>query len=219
MFTGLIEATGSLRARVQRAAGVTLTVGAPATLVAELVLGESVAVDGACLTVTATGADAFTVDASAETMARTTLGERRIGDALHLERALRLGDRLGGHIVAGHVDATGELVRRTPLGEALELWFRAPAAVGRYLVDKGSIAIDGVSLTVNAVDADRFSVVLIPHTQGVVHLHRKAVGARVNLEADLIGKYVERLMNPAAGGARGGLDLETLARAGFVGRT
>lgn len=215
MFTGLIEATGTLRRTVAQARGATLSIEAPAALVAELTLGESVAVDGACLTVTATQGHLFIVDASAETMARTTLGERRSGDTLHLERALRLSDRLGGHLVAGHVDATGELRRREPVGEALELWFSAPPAVSRYLVTKGSIAIDGVSLTVNAVHGDQFSVVLIPHTQGIVHLHQRTVGARVNLEADLIGKYVERLLQPQDG-HRGGLDLETLARAGFV---
>ncbi len=213
MFTGLIEAAGTLRRTSPLPRGATLTIAAPPSMVAELILGESVAVDGACLTVTATTHDAFTADASAETLARTTLGERRVGDALHLERALKVGDRLGGHLVAGHIDDTGELRRRQALGEAVELWFAAPPSVSRYLVAKGSIAIDGVSLTVNQVQGDLFSVVLIPHTQGIVRLHQKPVGGRVNLEADIIGKYVERLMNP---GPRGAVDLETLARAGFL---
>ena len=213
MFTGLIETVGTLRRVDPRGPGVQLVIAAPASLVGELTLGESVAVDGACLTVIRTDGDAFVVDASAETMARTTLGERRIGDMLHLERALQLGGRLGGHIVAGHVDATGAVRSRAPLGEALELWFNAPDSVHRYLVDKGSITIDGVSLTVNSVDGTGFSVVLIPHTQSIVTLHQRQVGQRVNLEADVLGKYVERLL-----GARKSsepLTWETLAKAGF----
>jgi riboflavin synthase len=187
-------------------------------MVAELALGESVAVDGACLTVVSSEGDAFDVEASAETLARTTLGERRPGDALHLERALRLGDRLGGHIVTGHVDGTGRVRDRKPLGESLRLGFTAPPEVARYLVAKGSVAIDGVSLTVNGVDADGFDVVLIPHTLGVVHLGHKQPGDRVNLEADLLGKYVERLLSfkNAGNGPSGGIDLDLLARNGFV---
>lgn len=226
MFTGLVETTGTLRRVEPRASGVTVTFGAPRAMVAELTLGESVACDGACLTVIRFGDDAFTVDASAETLARTTLGDRRPGDAIHLERALKLGDRFGGHIVAGHVDATGTVRAKTRQGEALQLEVAVPPTLLRYLVEKGSIAIDGVSLTVNTVDdaAGSFSVVLIPHTQGVVTLHQRSVGARVNLEVDVLGKYVERLLGRAPAAAvgpnpqHGGVDLGTLARAGFLGR-
>ena len=214
MFTGLIEACGTVRRFERRGPGAQITFAAPPTMVAELVLGESVACDGACLTVTHAGGGEFTVDASSETLSRTTLGERKLGDRVHLERALRLGDRFGGHMVAGHIDATGRVLRRQPTGRSLAVWFSAPEAVARYLVDKGSIAIDGVSLTVNSVDSKGFDVVLIPHTQGVVHLAEKPVGARVNLEADIIGKYVERLI----GGRSGGVDMSTLAKAGFLDR-
>jgi len=214
VFTGLIETSGTLRNVRPRGPGVTLTIEAPREMVTELVLGESVAVDGACLTVTTAEDTAFTVDASAETMERTTLGERRAGDALHLERAMKLGDRVGGHLVSGHIDGTGRVTRTESLGEALCVTFEAPRDVARYLVAKGSICIDGISLTVNNVDGLTFDVVLIPHTQSIVHLHRKRAGDRVNLEADLIGKYVERLMSP--GLDRAPIDLETLARAGFT---
>ena len=218
MFTGLIETSGTLRRSVARGPGSTFTIAAPSAMVAELTTGESVAVDGACLTVTTHGGDCFDVDASAETLACTTLGERRPGDALHLERALRLGDRLGGHIVAGHVDATGTVRSVEPLGSALRMVIGAPEGVMRYLVAKGSVAVDGISLTVNEVLADAFSLVLIPHTQSIVHLHEKKAGARVNLEADLLGKYVERLLKPRedTAGQKGGIDLELLARHGFV---
>ena len=223
MFTGLIETLGTVDRLTPRGPGVELTVKATPKLVGELTLGESVAVDGACLTVTHMTRDRFTVDASAETMQRTTLGERRVGDAIHLERALRLGDRLGGHWVTGHVDGVGALSERAPLGEAEQLWFSAPPQVMKYLVDKGSIAIDGASLTVNEVEESRFSVVLIPHTQSVLKLSNAPLGSSVNLEADILGKYVERLM---MGDRRSGayaqspqapsLDLSTLAKAGFV---
>ncbi len=215
MFTGLVETSGTLRRSDRRGPGARLAIGAPAALVAELVLGESVAVDGACLTVVHAAGDAFEVDASAETLARTTLGERRPGDPIHLERALRVGDRLGGHIVSGHVDATGRIRARRPLGDALLVAIAAPPDVRKFLVPKGSIAVDGVSLTVNGVDDEGFDVVLIPHTQGVVHLGRKQPGDRVNLEADLLGKYVERLLQWREGPS-GGIDMDMLARNGFL---
>ncbi|MBU0551558.1 riboflavin synthase [Myxococcota bacterium] len=212
MFTGLIEAVGEVRRLTRRGVGAQIQLKAPAAMVAELTLGESVAVDGACLTVVEAGGEAFTVDASGETLRRTTLGGRRPGDPVHLERAMRLGDRFGGHIVAGHVDDTGQIERLTPVGEAVEIWITASETIERHLVNKGSIAVDGVSLTLNALAAGRFSVTLIPHTQRVIHLARKQPGARVNLETDIIGKYVERLL----GRAGRPIDADLLSRAGFL---
>ena len=219
MFTGLVEAIGKIEKLSPRGPGVQLEMSAPASLVAELSLGESVSVDGACLTVVQWGGDRFIVDASAETMKRTTLGERRQGDCCHLERALRLGGRLGGHWVTGHIDGEGLITGKSPIGEALELHFSVPEQLRRYLVEKGSIAIDGVSLTINTLTKEGFSVVLIPHTQSVLHLPDKGLGSRVNLEVDILGKYVERLLgispNERAETTRP-LNLEILARAGFL---
>jgi riboflavin synthase len=178
--------------------------------------GDSIAVDGTCLTVVGCAGDAFEVDAAVETLVRTTLGARGPGDEVHLERALRMGDRLGGHLVTGHVDGVGHVVSKTPRGDALEVRYGAPPEVLRYVVVKGSIAVDGVSLTINAADAGTFQVVLIPHTLAVTHLGRRAPGARVNLEADLIGKYVERLLGGRTADARG-VDLEVLRAHGYLG--
>lgn len=226
MFTGLVETTGTIDRLSPRGPGVEMVIRAPSSLVAELSLGESVAVDGACLTVTHYSGERFTVDASAETMEKTTLGDRYAGDHVHLERALRLGDRLGGHWVTGHIDGVGSLRSRAMLGDAIQLWFNAPAMISKYLVKKGSIAIDGASLTVNELDESGFSIVLIPHTLSVLNLNHKGPGASVNLEADILGKYVERLLSAGLGhtndqsSAEGyqapSLDLSTLAKAGFL---
>ncbi len=219
MFTGLVECCGILLGRVSHGPDATFTIGVKESFASELSLGESVSVDGACLTVTLIQGDSFRVDASSETLSRTTLGDRRVGDRLHLERAMRLNDRLGGHLVSGHVDATGRIRSAMSVGKALELFIEAPNEVLRFIVEKGSITVDGISLTVNQLDQTGFSVVLIPHTQSIVHLADKAAGDAVNLEADLIGKYVERLIGPHLQSAKSlpeGLTLDLLSRKGFV---
>ncbi|HXX66518.1 MAG TPA: riboflavin synthase, partial [Polyangiaceae bacterium] len=158
-----------------------------------LELGESIAVDGACLSVDAIGSDGFEVDASGETLARTTLGQLRPGARVHLERALRVGDRLGGHFVSGHVDGLGRLVERRPLGEAVWMALRIPRELARFVAEKGSITIDGVSLTVNAVTGDLFEIVLIPHTLAKTKLGALQADDPVNVEVDLMARYAARL--------------------------
>jgi riboflavin synthase len=191
VFTGIIQAVGALRAVERRGASAWLNVGCP---FAKLALGESVAVDGVCLTVVRVVDGGFTADASAETLARTTLGERAVGARVNLERALAVGDRMGGHIVAGHVDAVGELSRREAVESAERVVFRAPREVLRYVAEKGSVAIDGVSLTVNAVAGETFEVMLVPFTQGATTLSERRAGDRVNLEVDVIARYVARAL-------------------------
>lgn len=212
MFTGIVEDLGTVREVRHGPAAARLRI-ATALPLGEIRDGDSIAVDGTCLTVVARAADAFEVDAAAETLARTTMGRLRPGDRVHLERAMRLGDRLGGHLVTGHVDGVGTLLARRELGAALEVTYAGPPEVMRYVVVKGSICVDGVSLTVNAADEERFGVVLIPHTLAVTHLGRRPPGSRVNLEADLIGKYVERLV---CGARRGAIDEEFLRAHGFA---
>jgi len=197
MFTGLVEDVGRIEAIDVTTAGAEgarrLTV---ATRLAdeEMPLGASLAVDGTCLTVVAWRPGRVDLVAAAETLARTTLGALAAGDGVNLERPLRLGDRLGGHMVAGHVDGVGRIAARRPRGEAVDVEVACAPALLRYVVEKGSIAVDGISLTVNAVGARGFTVSLIPHTLAVTTLGRKAAGAPVNLEVDLIGKYVEKLL-------------------------
>ena len=223
MFTGLIETVGQIAHLEKRGPGIQMAIRAPLSMVQELVLGESVAVNGACLTVTHTQDRLFYVDASSETMDKTTLGYKKKGDSVHLERALRVGDRLGGHWVSGHIDSIGHLRSRKRVGEAWEMWFDASSAVMKYIVNKGSIAIDGASLTVNSLDDNGFSITLIPHSQSILLLDQYPLQSPINLEADLLGKYVERLltykdhsdssqltMQPSS------VDLSLLARTGFL---
>jgi riboflavin synthase len=194
MFTGLVEDIGRIDSASRRGDAVVLTI-APARLpVEQLELGESIAIDGTCLTVTDRGGGRFSALAGNETLARTTLGELRAGQHVNLERALAVGDRLGGHIVAGHVDAVGRIRSRRDLGANLVIEFEAPRDILRYVIEKGSIAIDGISLTVNSVSDSSLSVALIPHTVDMTTLATKQVGAKVNLEVDMIGKYVEKLV-------------------------
>jgi riboflavin synthase len=195
MFTGIIEATGTVAALEKREGGVRLTVTTELD-VGSLPLGASIAVDGVCLTVVDRTPGRFAADLGPETLACTTLGALGPGARVHLERPLRLGDALGGHLVSGHVDGVGKLVARRPVGDSLELEITAPASVASTLVPKGSITVAGASLTINTVvQADaRFGVTLIPHTLAVTNLGALAVGAPVNLEGDLIAKHVDRLV-------------------------
>ena len=194
MFTGLVEDVGTVIRADRRSDALVLAVRPSRIPLAELTIGESVCHDGACLTVTDLGRDSYSVLAGQETLNRTTLGGMRIGKKLNLERSLKVGDRLGGHWVTGHVDGTGELVARRDLGANLVLVVRTPAPLLRHIVEKGSIAISGVSLTVNAVDAETFSVAIIPHTREMTTLGDLAVGDRVNLETDILAKHLEKLV-------------------------
>lgn len=193
MFTGLVEDTGSVVRADRRSDALVLAVRPGKIPLTELAIGESVCHDGACLTVTEIGRDSYTVLAGAETLARTTLGGLRIGARVNLERALKVGDRLGGHWVTGHIDGTGELAARRDLGANLVLVIRAVPALLRYIVEKGSIAVAGVSLTVNSVDGEGFSVAIIPHTRDHTSLGALKIGDRVNLEVDILAKHVEKL--------------------------
>jgi riboflavin synthase len=193
MFTGIVQGMGTITAWGPGADTRRLVVST-ALPVERLPLGASIAVDGVCLTVVERGPGWFAADLGPETLARTTFAERHEGELVHLEPPLAAGDPLGGHIVAGHVDGVGVVASARPRGEALELEIDTPPGLARYVAPKGSITVDGVSLTVNTVAEARFGVTLIPHTLAVTHLGRLAVGARVNLEADLIAKHVDRLV-------------------------
>ena len=193
MFTGIIEDTGTVDALEARQDGARLSVTTSLD-VGALPLGASIAVDGVCLTVVERAAGRFSADLGPETLARTTLGALRPGARVHLERPLRLGDPLGGHLVSGHVDGVGRVVARREVGQSLELEIAAPPAFVGTLVEKGSVTVAGASLTINAVAGDRFSVTLIPHTLGVTTLGQLPVGSSVNLEGDLIAKHVDRLV-------------------------
>lgn len=214
MFTGLIETIGTVAGVAETTGGRSVTIHSSLPT-AELRLGDSIACDGACLTVTSLGEGRFSVDISHETIAHTTAGRWRVGERLHLERALRVGDRLDGHMVQGHVDGVGELVAREERGDNLGLWFHAPEAVRRFLVQRGSIAVAGVSLTITAVEDARFSVNLVPTTARETRLGQLLPGQAVNLEADIIGKYVERLLGAATPSA-GGITMDKLARGGWL---
>jgi riboflavin synthase len=194
MFTGLVEDTGRIVSAERRSDALVLGVRPGRIALADLVVGESICHDGTCLTVTEVAADAYRVLAGAETLARTTLGTLAVGKRVNLERALRVGDRLGGHWVTGHIDGTGELAVLEDHGANLVLEFRAAPALLRYIVEKGSIAVAGVSLTVNAVNGDGFSVAIIPHTRDHTTLGDLVVGDRTNLEVDILAKHVEKLV-------------------------
>ena len=194
MFTGIVEELGTVFRSIQREShGSTLEIQASEVLT-DAKVGDSIAVDGACLTIRSRTSEAFTADISAETLRRTTLGERRVGEQVNLERSLRLSDRLGGHLVLGHVDEVATICSWKDEGDASLMQVTMSDNTRRYVTYKGSVTVDGISLTVSAVYADSFEVALIPHTKEVTTLGTKRNGARVNLEVDLIARYLETLL-------------------------
>lgn len=211
MFTGLVSDVGVVVSRSPLGDGVRLTIRTAYDL-DQVEQGASIACDGVCLTAETFGPDTFTVAAGKETLDRTTAGSWRPGRRLHLEQALRVGDRLGGHIVQGHVDGVGRTVSIQQQAESWVIWIQPPRDIGRYLVEKGSVTVDGVSLTVNEVRSDgSFRINIIPHTITATHLGDLRAGTQVNLEVDVIARYVERLLTPSGGG----LTLERLAELGY----
>jgi riboflavin synthase len=193
MFTGLVEELGKVRAVARGAHSIRLSLGGEKVL-SDVKIGDSIAVDGACLTVVEFSSNNFTVDVMPETYDRTTLSSRKLGDSVNLERTLRVGDRLGGHMVSGHVDAVGTLVSVTPRDNANILRVQFPANLGPFVIPQGSVAVDGVSLTVVDCGNDWFEVSLIPHTWQVTVLSQKKAGDKVNVETDVLGKYIYRML-------------------------
>jgi riboflavin synthase len=219
MFTGLVQTTGRVREIVPTSQAKRLVISATLSE-SDRALGASVAVSGVCLTVTNASSKHFEAEAAFETLRLTSLGSLTVGNTVNLEPALRLGDALGGHLVSGHVDGLGKLLSIEPRGDARECWFSAPAQLSRYVAEKGSICIDGVSLTVNVVEGNRFSVGLISHTLAATTLGERKPGDEVNLEVDLLARYVARLLETNDGGGEedgGGarVTLESLRRNGF----
>lgn len=193
MFTGLVESLGIVSELQTCGPGIRLTIEAT-EIARDAAIGDSIAVNGCCLTIVAldVSAGTFAFEAGSETLQRTNLGQLKAGSRVNLERSLQVGDRLGGHLVSGHIDALGTLDEIRTEGEWAFYWFRVPTALTRQMASKGSIAVDGVSLTLVAVERERFSVALIPHTLAVTTLGTRAVGDAVNIETDLLAKYVER---------------------------
>lgn len=217
MFTGIVEEMGKISAIRQGAKSAQLTIQAQ-TVLEGTRIGDSIAVNGVCLTVTSLSASAFTADVMAESLRRSALGDLSPGSPVNLERAMAANGRFGGHIVAGHVDGTGRITRLRRDDNAVWYTLQAGPEVLRYVVEKGSVAVDGISLTVAQVGQDWFSVSVIPHTASATVLGQRRAGDRVNLECDIIGKYVEKLLRPAQGQSPEGegITLEFLAQNGIL---
>jgi riboflavin synthase len=219
MFTGIIEGLGTMVETRQTGQSQRLIIDSDFDLEGSKI-GDSICVNGACLTAIDISGHRFQADLSPETTARTTFGVARIKERFNLERALRLTDRLDGHLVSGHIDGTGVIRQRKIQDNAVVITITVPHDLSRYMIEKGSVAVDGISLTINRCDGESFDVSIIPHTAGLTTIGFKKVGARVNIETDLIGKYVERFMRVRSGddasGSSGRIDMQFLARSGFL---
>ncbi len=218
MFTGIIQAVGRVATLQPKGGDLRLRVEAAGLDLDQVALGDSIATNGVCLTVTAKEGDSYWADVSVESVARSTLGQLRVGDLLNLELALTPTTRLGGHLVSGHVDGIGELVERHPDGRSERYRVRAPDTLARYIAEKGSICVDGISLTINAVDGACFELNIVPHTLAGTTLHGIHPGCRVNLEVDLVARYLERLLlgERAAEPLAAGISADWLAAQGLA---
>jgi len=218
MFTGIIEATGTLSAAERSGRDMRLRIDTGKLDLGDVRLGDSISTNGVCLTVVALPGEGFAADVSAETLSATTLGSLRPGARLNLEKALTLNTRLGGHLVSGHVDGIGRVVSSSKDGRSIRFGIEAPTALAHYIAKKGSICVDGTSLTVNAVNGSRFESNVVPHTLVETIMSGYRVGTLVNLEVDLIARYLERLLSDTSGtqpNKEQGLTLETMVRYGF----
>lgn len=220
MFTGIIESTGTVQVMQDKGGDLRLTLNTGKLDMSDVALGDSIAVNGVCLTVIEMTGNSFAADVSRETLRLTSLGKLKQGSRVNLEKALTLQTRLGGHMVSGHVDALGKVLDRKD--DARSIWFKvqAPAELAKYIVHKGSITVDGTSLTVNAVDGNEFELNIVPHTLQETIMGGYQSGTEVNLEVDIIGRYLERLLlgeKAAEKGVKGkGVDMDLLRKAGFV---
>lgn len=219
MFTGIIEAVGTIASVIRRGQDVELTVNVGKLDMSDVKLGDSIAVNGTCLTVTHYTSTQFSADVSLETLERTGFSGARAGYKVNLEKALLPTTRLGGHLVSGHVDGRGTITAITDRGRAVDIWIQAPQALSRYIAEKGSVCIDGISLTVNQVKGEQFLLTIIPHTMQETTLAQCKVGEHINLEVDQIARYLERLLQAKqeeTDASSSGVDIAMLAKAGFI---
>ena len=216
MFTGIVQEVGKIAEIEPVKSSMRMRILAPRLDFTDVVLGDSIAVSGPCLTVTGFEAGQFEVDVSAETLARTTLGERKAGDEVNLEKALRFNDRLGGHLVSGHIDGVGKIKLRESLDEYIRFVVNIPSELSKYLAFKGSVSLDGVSLTVNEAGKDEFEVLTIPHTLDNTTLGGSEIGSTINVEVDLVARYLDRLNESSADNVDPAISLSTLESAGLL---
>lgn len=219
MFTGIIEAVGHIQSLQPKGDDIRLTVSVGKLDMSDVKLGDSIATNGVCLTVVDYSDTYYSVDVSPETIKRSGFADYNVGSQVNLEKAMQASDRFGGHIVSGHVDGVGEVVSMQTIDRWLEVWIKAPDNLAKYLAEKGSITVDGVSLTVNEVDGARFMLTLIPHTLQETIIGNYKVGSKINLEVDLVARYLERLMlgdNAAESNTKQDISMEFLAKHGYA---
>ncbi|UXI00681.1 riboflavin synthase [Photobacterium sp. TY1-4] len=217
MFTGIIEAVGTITALTPKGKDISVTVDSGKLDLSDVKLGDSIATNGVCLTVVALTGKGYVADLSLETLQRTAFATYRAGQAVNLEKAMLPTTRFGGHMVSGHVDEVAEIIERTHTGRAIEFWVRVPAHLAKYIAEKGSITIDGISLTVNAIRGDEFKLTIVPHTAAETTMESFQPGRKVNLEVDVIARYLERLMlGERAAEKAPAVTMDLLAKSGFL---
>ncbi|WP_215397218.1 riboflavin synthase [Rheinheimera oceanensis] len=216
MFTGIIEATGQLSAIQQRGADITVTIHSQNLDFCDVKLGDSIASNGVCLTVTRLDKYSFDADVSSETLAHTLFGQYKTGQQINLEKAMLPTTRMGGHLVSGHVDGVSRVTKIEASGRARHIWLTLPKALAHYIAAKGSVTVDGVSLTVNELSNDAFRLTIVPHTAEQTTISQLKVGSKVHLEVDLIARYLERLLSKDNGSANSGVSMALLAQRGFL---
>ncbi|MEC6796052.1 riboflavin synthase [Photobacterium sp. S4TG1] len=218
MFTGIIEAVGKISAITPKGADVSVTVDSGSLDLSDVKLGDSIATNGVCLTVVKLTGKGYVADLSLETLNRTAFVNYKAGQVVNLEKAMLATTRFGGHMVSGHVDAVAEVIERQHIGRAIEFWIKVPPQLAKYISEKGSVAVDGISLTVNAVRGDEFKLTIVPHTAAETTMADFKVGRKINLEVDVIARYLERLMlGDKAAEKQSQVTMDLLARTGFLG--